>query len=459
MMLCFLPFLLRRKFQLTGNEDTAIGHATSTQGGATSLRWNWSSTTLIFAAALLIRLVASTVLYGLQMDPRRDYWEFGWETGRIAHSISAGKGFSAPVYGYEGPTAWMAPVYPYLLAGVFRVFGDFSKRSALAILGLNSFFSALTCFPVFHIARRVLGPRSAIWAGWAWAVYPFAIYFASVRVWETCLTTLLLSLALWLTLVLADGARPTLWAIYGGLWAVAALTSPVTLSVLPALAAWIFFRTRRNGAAVYLTRAMVSGMVFLILVTPWFVRNFRTFHQFVPFRDNFGLELRMGNNGDTSDVYVDWAHPAHNPAELHELVTLGEIAYFQEKKAQALDFIRKKPGFFLWITARRFVFLWTGFWSLRHDFLANEPFEIPDVLFTTPMAIVMLIGMKQAWHAVGNATLPLLFCIALLPGIYYLTHVDLHYRHPVDPVVVIFVAYAIRNAWVRRKGASFAVQA
>src|SRR5208283_383825 len=183
-----------------------------------------------------------------------------------------GKGFSAPVYGYEGPTACMAPVYPYLLAGVFRVFGDFSKWSALAILGLNSIFSAFTCFPVFHIARRVLGPRTAIWAGWGWAVYPFAIYFASVRVWETCLTTLLLSLALWFTLVLADGARPILWAIYGGLWALAALTSPATLSVLPALAAYIFFRTRRQGVAVYLTRAMLSGMVFLILVTPWFVR-------------------------------------------------------------------------------------------------------------------------------------------------------------------------------------------
>jgi len=83
---------------------------------------------------------------------------------------------------------------------------------------------------------------------------------------------------------------------------------------------------------------------------------------------------------------------------------------------------------------------------LRHDFLANEPFEIPNVLFTTPMTILMLIGMKQAWHAMGSATLPLLFCIVLLPGIYYLTRVDLHYRHPVDPVIVIFVVYAVRTA-------------
>jgi hypothetical protein len=281
-------------------------------------------------------------------------------------------------------------------------------------------------------------------------VYPFAVYFASVRVWETCLTTLLLSLAVWLTLVLADGARLIPWVTYGGLWALAALTSPAALVILPALVAYIIFRTHRQGAPAYVGRAAVSGMVFLVLVTPWFVRNFRTFHEFVPFRDNLGLELRMGNNGDTSDVYIDWAHPAHNPAELHELVTLGETAYFQRKKAQALDFIREYPGFFLWVTARRFVFLWTGFWSLRHEFLANEPFEIPNIVFSTSMTILMLIGTKRAWRAVGAASLPLLFCIILFPAIYYLTRVDLHYRHPVDPEIVIFIVYALGNIWAHR---------
>ena len=401
----------------------------------------------MFLSALLIRLAASTLLYPYQLEPKRGHWDFGWETGQIAHSISSGRGFSAPIYGADEPTACMAPVYPYLLAGVFRVFGDFSRSSALAILSLNSLFSALTCFPLFHITRKVLGSRTAIWAGWAWAAYPFAIYFAAVRVWETCLTTFLLSLVLWFTLVLLDRTSLGLWAAYGGLWAVAALTNPATLIVLPALLAYIWFRTRGQGKlAMFLARGTVAGAAFLVLVTPWFVRNFRTFHHFVPFRDNLGLELWMGNNGDTSDVYIDWAHPAHNPAELHDLVTLGEITYFQRKKAQAVEFIRTYPGFFLWVTARRFLFIWTGFWSLRQGFLANEPFEIPDVLFTTPITILMLIGMKRAWRAAGTATLPFLFCVALFPGISYLTHVEIHFRHPIDPEVVIFVVYALRRA-------------
>ena len=35
---------------------------------------------------------------------------------------SAGEGFSNPLFGKTGPTAWLAPVFPYLLAGIFKTF-------------------------------------------------------------------------------------------------------------------------------------------------------------------------------------------------------------------------------------------------------------------------------------------------------------------------------------------------
>src|SRR5713226_924382 len=44
----------------------------------------------------------------------------------IAEHIVLGQGFSSPFYQDTGPTAWVAPVYPYLAALVFRLFGLFS---------------------------------------------------------------------------------------------------------------------------------------------------------------------------------------------------------------------------------------------------------------------------------------------------------------------------------------------
>lgn len=400
------------------------------------------------AVGLVIRLIASAFAYRDQLDPRLDHWEFGWETGRIAHSIVIGHGFASPLYGAEGPTAWMAPVYPYLLAGIFRVFGSFTATSALTILALNSLFSALTCIPVYFIANRVFGERTARWAGWAWALYPYAIYFASARVWETCLTPLLFSLCVWLTFFLAEGAARRIWLLYGALWALTALTSPVTLIALPLLMAWVAYPMFRRGlGSAFLGSATAAGLVFLIIVSPWFVRNYRTFHRFIPFRDNFGLELWVGNNGDTSDVYIDWAHPAHSPAELQQYRDLAEPAYFQAKKAQAAAFIRKYPGFFLWLTLRRVAFTWTGFWSFRPEYMANEPFEIPNIVVSTALTVLMLIGIRRAWRNKSSnqarGLVPLVLCLAALPAVYYITHVDPNYRHPIDPIVVMLAVYGV----------------
>jgi len=44
---------------------------------------------------------------------------FGAEVCRLASHIAAGEGFRAPFHaGDSGPSAWVAPVYPYLVAAI-----------------------------------------------------------------------------------------------------------------------------------------------------------------------------------------------------------------------------------------------------------------------------------------------------------------------------------------------------
>src|SRR5262245_37973112 len=97
----------------------------------------------IVAVGLFIRLVVAFSLIGDQFSPERDNFSFGWETGRIARSVALGEGFSSPLHGPTGPTAWMTPVYVYLVAAVFKVFGVYTLASAVVMLTLNSLFSAL----------------------------------------------------------------------------------------------------------------------------------------------------------------------------------------------------------------------------------------------------------------------------------------------------------------------------
>src|SRR5579862_8286711 len=112
--------------------------------------------------ALAIRLAVIPFVYRDWLDPFvLEHWAFGL----IARSIASGHGFGGP-FAPTGASALLPPVYSYLLAGIFKIFGIETKASVLAALSLNSLSSALTCIPVFLIARKAFGERVAKWAGW-----------------------------------------------------------------------------------------------------------------------------------------------------------------------------------------------------------------------------------------------------------------------------------------------------
>lgn len=392
--------------------------------------------------ALFIRLAVVAFLYPDQLNPDRDHWVFAYETGRVARSIATGHGFANPQYDPTGPTALMPPVFPYILAGVFKIFGVYTTASAIAILSLQSLFSAFTCIPVFFLARRSFGRRAALWAGWGWAFFPYAIYFAADWVWSTCLTTLLLTILFLITLKLKHSTKLVAWAGFGLLYGFAALTDPVVLSVLPFLFGWACFHLYQERKH-WLLPAAVAGLMMFAVISPWFIRNYRTFHTVIPFRSGMGLELYTGNNGyDTHWVNRD-RFPAHNTAEMQEYKQLGEIAYMAKKRDQALQYIATHPKFFLWISVRRVVYIWTGFWSFGKEYLVEEPLDPINVIICTGLSILTLLGLRKAFRNDFSGAILYSAVLLIFPAVYFLTHPEVYYRRPIDPLFVILAAYLL----------------
>jgi 4-amino-4-deoxy-L-arabinose transferase-like glycosyltransferase len=403
--------------------------------------------------ALAIRLVVMVFLLPEQLDPSRDHWHFGYETGRIARSIVQGHGFSSPLFAETGPTAWMSPVYPYIVAGVFKVFGIYTTASAVALLSLNALTSALTCIPIFFIARRTFGERAAKWSGWGWVFFPYAVYFPVERIWETWLATLLLSLLFLFTLYLGDGseddpskdnqleARPAWrdWIGFGMLAGLAALTSPAIVSVLPFLGGWICYRLYLRKQA-WFRPAVVSALAFILFVSPWFIRNYETFHRFIPFRDNMGMVLRLGTKGATNHWAAYDLGPWHSDSEWQQFQQLGELGYMEKERKQAFEFISAHPGWYAWTTLRRAVYMWTGFWSFDRDYLAQEPLDPPNIFLCTIFTVLALVGLWRAFRF--EPAIAALYALVLVsfPAIYYITSPEVYYRRPIDPLIVILAA-------------------
>jgi hypothetical protein len=67
-------------------------------------------------------------------------FSFGWEMGRIGRSLAQGQGFSNPFSATTGPTAWEPPLYPFLIAGVFQLFGIYTHASAIVLLASTAYF-------------------------------------------------------------------------------------------------------------------------------------------------------------------------------------------------------------------------------------------------------------------------------------------------------------------------------
>ncbi len=408
---------------------------------------------LIATVALVVRLIVIPFVYTDWTDPFvLDHWAFGL----VARSIVTGHGFANVFAPNSGPTAVLPPVYSYLLAAIFKIFGAETKASILVALSLNSVFSALTCVPVFLIAHRGFGDRVAKWAGWGWAFSPYGIYYGADWAWSTCLVTLELACLFYWAWRLEDSARPRDWLLFGLFGGFAALSEPVVLSVVPLLALWTIYKRARSGQSW--TVPLIAGAVGAIaIMSPWVIRNYEIFHRFIPIRGGYGLELYIGNNGYSTRWVNSNLHPNHNDAELNEYERLGELAYMDHKKQQGEAFIRAHPGWFLWMTARRALYMWTGYWSFSHEYLKDEPLDPPNIFVDTTMTILGLVGL---WHVFRrHASLGVRFAIVLIffPLAYYFSHPETYYFRPVDPLIVLLAAVAIAGR--SKKGASLRASA
>jgi hypothetical protein len=222
----------------------------------------------------------------------------------------------------------------------------------------------------------------------------------------------------------------------------AALTEPVILSVVPLLGLWTVYRRYRQGRTWKLPMG-AAALAALAILGPWLIRNYTLFHRFIPVRSGFGLELYIGNNGYSQRWVNSSLHPNHNDAELSEYERVGEIAYMDHKLQQAKAYIHTHPAWFAWMTARRILYMWTGYWSFDRDYLKDEPLDPPNVFVNTTMSILGLVGLWRVFNK--DLSLGMRFAIVLLafPLPYYFSHPETYYFRPVDPMIVMLAAVTI----------------
>jgi 4-amino-4-deoxy-L-arabinose transferase-like glycosyltransferase len=422
----------------------------------------------IFWTGFVVRVLYMTLAHTFRIRAAEDHFQFGWEAGRIARALLTGYGYADPfsnVYlTHTGPTAWLPPLYPLLLAGIFKLFGIYTRSSAWVLFAIQSAFSAATALATYEIAARCLNRRVALWSAWIWALYPAAMQYAVRWPWEMTITTALFAFVLVLSLrlrgirsgqwsVVSSQSKQnepprtqltTTWLLFGLLWGLIALSNSTLLIFLPVCGIWILMGTWRRPHAV--RDAVLAALLFLGCIAPWTIRNGNVFHTFIPLRGNFGAELYMGNGPGSEGLLMEYYHPFQDAQQLRDYAALGEVRYVARQGALAKASIAADRVHFVADVAKRVEFFWAG---VPHP--ADEAWfnEIGRTLNFSFISVAGLLGLAFALRTRVPAAGLFAWAFLLLPIPYYLVTVHARFRHPLEPLICILAVHLFQSATPR----------
>ena len=80
---------------------------------------------------------------------------------------------------------------------------------------------------------------------------------------------------------------------------------------------------------------------------------------------------------------------------------------------------------------------------MQREYLREEPFDPANIFFCTLFTVFALAGLRKAFRERRDIAVLYALILGTFPIIFYLSHPDLAYRHPIDPEIVILGAYAI----------------
>jgi len=200
------------------------------------------------------------------------------------------------IYGLSGPdeispTLSRLPGYPAFLAFIFAIFGMEHYR---AVLVTQISVDLGTCFLCADIARRLLGEKSAKVVFLLAAICPFLANYSAAALTET-LEIFFTAAALDCAFAGLQSAGLRWWVLCGAACAGAILLRPdgaMLVFVITIYLCWkfVFPADTAFSRSKIFRAALIVGVISILPLVPWTVRNWRTFHSFQPLAPRYATD-------------------------------------------------------------------------------------------------------------------------------------------------------------------------
>lgn len=388
---------------------------------------------MVFGVALVVRLayalVAPRIDPFLVSDPllgdARSY-------DRIARSLLAGGAYETTP-GHA--SAFWPPLYPFMLTGIYAVFGYnlMAARLVQALLG------ALLP-PLLFLAAGRLGWRGpGRWASLGAAVYPYLVYFGAWLIAEA-LFFALSGLMLWCGALLQRRPSTARAAGLGLVIGLAALAKPTVLFQLPFLALWFLTSLEAPTIRRRFVLGLVTALAFAATLSPWLIRNYLVLDHVVLISTNGGYTFYGANNAAAFGGHFEHFPPRD--------FSLNEAVEQQQFYRQGMQWIRENPQRFAWLTGQKLLRLASPL-SVASS---PEDYRVPGAwliyggygLFLL-LALLGAVASWRQWRSLALFYVPVLG-VLLSSVIFY---GDARYTLPAVPSLLLFAAIGLRACAAR----------
>jgi dolichyl-phosphate-mannose-protein mannosyltransferase len=410
---------------------------------------------------LLFCLTAGVRLVSLAATFKGNDKVDAWEDVSIAKNLLNGKGYAIDnswrtgmIYGNlvpdiekkigdlitEGsrPTTIKQPVFPFLVAAVFYLFG-FGNFFALFVV--HSILAGLTSITLFLSLYRQSKPIATVFA-FGFAVYPPFVYQCATSPEATIVLLFLLSLFCYQAVRIQN--KPTLikFAILGALAGILVMTNPGTLIFTMAVICLVAF-VACDQWSDRIKQVIASSILLCVVVAPWFIRNYLVFDRVV-MRARTGHELLKTESEE--------GHSTFPEAILLELERQGRGLNEVEEGEMLVKAIKSRlpgnPVSWQLIRTNLLHFWWEppryrNDYSLRYMLGRRIPYYILLIL-SIPALISSLIHLARRPVAYMNSNL--YDCMALLliateTALYgYVGGWNIRYHFPTELAMLLFAS-------------------
>ncbi len=327
-----------------------------------------------------------------------DNKHLGAEYFCIARSMVAGEGFSSPFSNEKtGPTAWMPPVLPAILAALLWVCdGDIDAVMAVviflqvyALVGAGILVLALAA----QTTTRIWGLAAAV-VFVIGVVCDFRLWFQHTHdSWLVLLAVDFLSAGFCWCGPLQGWKRAVGWGLFGGL---CAMINPIVALAWGVLSVALVIRER----ACY--RFAIAVLIAGLVLTPWTVRNYLVFGRLIPVKSNLAYELYQSQCRQKDGLLRDFhGHPYVSPGpDRRRYKEIGEMEFIDEKRGVFWQSVRNDPLDFADRVAYRFLGATLWYVPFNRSDVNDRPWVVwtSRLLHPLPFLAWLFLSFTVLWR-------------------------------------------------------------